>query len=131
MKSTIWKITIPLFISLLVVISLFLFIMNQSNITGDYLDVWVNISLIFISTIFLISGFFILLITSILILFLSQLNQKAPKLLNEMNKNISGIAQVVTSVAYAITKPILLLESFNRKSTEMEEKKDIEINEQE
>jgi cell shape-determining protein MreC len=105
--------------------------MNQSNITGDYLDVWVNISLIFISTIFLISGFFILLITSILILFLSQLNQKAPKLLNEMNKNISGIAQVVTSVAYAITKPILLLESFNRKSTEMEEKKDIEINEQE
>lgn len=129
MKSTIWKITTPLFISLLVIVFLFIFIMNQSNITGDYLDLWVNISLIFISAIFLVSGFFILLITSSVILILSQLNQKAPRLLNEINKNITGIAQVITSVAYAITKPILLLESFSRESTE--EKKDIEIKEQE
>ena len=127
MKSTIWKITTPLFISLLVIVFLFLFIMNQSNITGDYLDLWVNISLIFISAIFLIMGFFILVITGMGIIFLSQLNQKAPKLLHEIYNNISGISQVITSVAYALIKPILLLESFSRESKEMEEKKDIVI----
>jgi len=127
MKSIIWKITAPLFISLLVIGFLFLFIMKQSNITGDYLDLWVNISLIFISATFLITGFFILVITSMGIIFLSQLNQKAPKLLNEIYKNITGIAQVITSIAHAVIKPILLLESFSREPKEMEEKKDIEI----